>query len=101
MNQTVEMYPLSSYDGQGREQLGQGVTLRCRAQAMSKNIMGPNNQLITIALVLYVPPNSAVELDYKALYLGEYYKVLRKYPTPNGEGTIEFIKVECTKWQQV
>ncbi len=99
MNQTCTIYPKTGYSGEGRASLGTGVSSICRAQSMNKNVRISERETATIDLLLYLPADTDVGLDYKVTYNGSDHKMLKIYPTPNGEGVTEFNRVECIKWQ--
>jgi hypothetical protein len=99
MNQTITVYQRSSYDGEGREVVGNGTTVRARVQPKTKNVFSQNSQLLTVEIVAYVPPDTSIVVDDRVGYGSQFYKVHTAYPTPNGDGNVEFIKVELLKWQ--
>lgn len=100
LNQTLTIYPKTSYNAQGREVVGAGVDTKARVQETSKRRMLPNGNLITIDLVAYVPPDTTVETDYRADYSGQKYKVWSKYAAVKGNGATHHLKLELVKWRE-
>lgn len=99
LNQTLTLYSKSSYDAYGREVVGTGTSVQCRFQQTSKHRMGPNNSLIIIDGICYVPADTTVELDDKVTFDSVDYKVYSKYIPVDGAGDTHHIKLELIKWK--
>ena len=95
-NQTILIYGKTSYNSQGREVLGSGVSVRARLQPKRKSIFLPNQEVIALAAIAYVPADTTVNIDDRVTYAGVNYKVFSKYPVPGGTGNIDHIKLELT-----
>lgn len=98
LNQTITIYNQSSYDDFGEVVVGSGTLAKARVQLQMKQRILPNNAVITIDGVAYVPLGTSVSVDDKVTYGGTDYKVLAKYPVPDGQGNTNHIKLELTKW---
>lgn len=99
LNQTIVIYGKTSYNAQGREVVGAGVSVSARVQPKTKNIMSPTGAILTIDAVIYVGPDTTVNVDDKLTYDGQTYKVYSKYRVAGFGGTINHLKLEVIKWQ--
>lgn len=99
LNQTISIYNKSSYDEYGRLTVGSATSVKARFQPQTKRILAPNGDVLTISAIAYVPSDTTVNTDDKIVYDSNTYKVITKYPTPNGKGNTHFIKLELIKWQ--
>lgn len=97
-NQTIDLYTGSVYDEFGREDHSISTSVKCRFQKTSKNRLGPNGSLITIAAVCYVPSDTTIEIDDRITFDSEDYKVYGKYTAIDGAGNTNHIKLELVKW---
>lgn len=99
LNQSVTLYSKASYNAEGREVMGSGVSVSARAQETTKRKLLPNGSQIEISLILYVEPSTTVSTDDKVTYNGNNYKVFSKYNAVDEFGAVNHIKLECIKWR--
>jgi len=99
LNQTIIIYGKSSYNSQGREVVGSGVSVKARFQAKQKNIMLPTGATITISAIAYVASTISANIDDKVTYDSQTYKVFAKYKVPDSKGNTNHIKLDLLKWQ--
>lgn len=99
LNQTIVVYPKSSYSAQGREIVGGATNVRARVQAKNKNVMTPTGAILTIEAVVYILPTASVNVEDKVTYSGQTYKVYSKYPAVDGQGETNHYKLELIRWQ--
>lgn len=99
MRQTATHYAKTSYDGYGNQVLSSGSDIECRFQPKTKRKLLDNGDVVTIVATCYVPKSTTISSGDKVTYSGANYQVLDVYPTPNGEGQTEFIRVDLVKWQ--
>lgn len=95
-NQTILIYGRTSYNAQGREVLGASVSVKGRIQPKRKTIFLPNQEVIVLAAIAYVPSDTTVNIGDRLTYAGINYKVYNKYPVPDGQGNTNHIKLELT-----
>lgn len=100
LNQTVTIYPKSSYNKYGREVVSSGAENCARVQEVSKSKLLPNGQTINIDLIVYLKNNVTVSINDKLDYLGTKYKVFSFSKPVDGSGQLHHIKIECIKWQE-
>lgn len=99
LNQTIVIYGKTSYNAQGREVVGSGVSVPARVQMTNKNVMGPNGAILTIAAKVDVGPNTTVNVDDKVTYAGQNFKVYTVYPVPGRLGTTHHKLLDLIRWQ--
>ena len=99
MNQTITKYAKSSYNDEGREVVGSGSTVQCRFQKRTSRRLLPNNTVITIDAIVYVPPATSINTDDKVTFESQNYKVFAIYEAVGGDGQKNHLKCELIKWQ--
>lgn len=99
LNQTIVVYPKSSYSAQGREVVGGGTNVLARVQAKHRNIMTALGAILTIEAVVYVAPSASINTEDKVTFSGQTYKVYSKYPVVDGQGETNHYKLELIRWQ--
>lgn len=99
LNQSVTLYNQSSYDEYGRVDTGSGITVQARVQPKQTRRLLANGDVLVVDAIAYVPADTSVSTDDRIDHGGISYKVLNKYPTPDGKGDTHFIKLELLKWQ--
>lgn len=95
-NQTIVIYGRTSYNAQGREVVGAGVSVQGRLQPKRKTIFLPNQEVVSLMGIAYVPANTTVNIGDRITYAGVTYKVFNKYAVPDGNGNTNHIKLELT-----
>lgn len=101
LNQTIVVYGKTSYNAYGREVVsGSATSVKARFQPQTKTRLLPNGAVLTIDAVAYVPANTTINVDDRVDVGTTRYKVLAKYPTPDGQGNTNHIKIELIKWQE-
>ena len=98
-NQTITLYPKASYNKDGREVVGAGVTHKVRIQPVTKSRLLPNGQVARIDAICYMKPDVTVEIDYKITHNGKDYKVFGKSLAIDGSGNTNHIKFELIQWK--
>lgn len=99
LNQTITIYSKSAFSADGRASFTTETEVDARFQATTKQRVLPNNALITILAIAYVPSDTVVNIDDKVSYGGVNYKVFGKYAAIDGDGCTNHIKLELIKWQ--
>lgn len=99
LNQAIRLYSKTSYDSYGRVVNSGYETVQARFQPQTKTRLMPNNSVIVIDAIAYVPSDTTVAIDDRVSYGGQNYKVIGTYPTPDGQGKTSHIKLELVKWQ--
>lgn len=100
LNQVITIYPETSYNSQGREVVGTGVTVKARIQPKQKTRLKPNGEVQVIDAKAYVLPSITVNIDDRVDYGSFKYKVVSKYPVPDGLGNTDHIELELALWQK-
>lgn len=98
-NQSIVIYTKSGYDKFGKPTASTSTTVSARVQRTTRQRLLPNNSLVTILAIAYVPALTVVNLDDRVTYDGADYKVFAKYNATQGDGTTHHIKLELSKWQ--
>lgn len=98
-NQTITLYPTSSYDRYGKLVTGSGTEYPARFQETTKDVLSPTGELIHIVGIVYVSPNITIAVNDKVTYSGSDFKVFKKYSAVDGQGATSHIKLELIKWQ--
>lgn len=99
LNQTITVYPKSSYNRYGREVVGTGVDYPCRITEASKSRLLPNGQVIQIDAVCHIEGDVG-EINDKAVYNGHKYKILNRKVARGYTGNAHHSKMELVKWQE-
>lgn len=98
-NQTITIAAKNGYNEEGRETVGGSTSVLARIQETTRRRLLPNNTLVTIDAIAYVPSSTTVTTDDKVSYNNTNYKVYGKYLAVDGSGQTNHIKLELTKWQ--
>ena len=99
MNQTITKYAKSSYNSEGREVVGSGSSVKCRFQKRTVRRLLPNNSVVTIDAVVYMPGDTSISNDDKVSFESVNYKVFAVYEAVDGAGVKNHLKCELIKWQ--
>lgn len=97
--QSITIHSRASYNAQGREVMGTNTTVKARVQPSTKTRLMAGGAVLVIDAIAYVGPTVAVNIDDKVVYDSIPYKVINKYPTPDGTGQTNHIRLELQKWQ--
>lgn len=97
--QTITIYPKSGYDKFGKPTNSTSATVSARVQKTTRQRLLPNNSLVLILAIVYVPATTVVNVDDKVTYSGIDYKVFSKSEAIDGMGAVNHIKLELQKWQ--
>lgn len=98
-NQSIVIYPKTGYDKFGKPTASTSATVSARVQRTTKQRLLPNNSLVVILAIAYVPATTVVNVDDRVTYLGNDYKVFALSEATQGNGTVHHIKLELSKWQ--
>ena len=101
LNQEITLYTKVSYNSYGREVPGSGTVLNARIQKTNKQKLLPNNSMITIEVIAYVPGGTVVAIDDKITYDAVNYKVYGVYTAVDGAGKTHHKRLDLIKWAQV
>ncbi len=101
LNQEITLYAKTGYNKEGREAVGSGSTVNARVQLVSKRRLLPNNSLVIVSAIVYVPATTSINTDDKVTYGGVDYKVFSRTDAVGGNGAIDHIKLELIKWQAI
>lgn len=99
LNQTIYIRNASGFDSYGRRTTGSQTTVKARVQMNTKRKLLPNNDVIVVDAVAYVPADTTVSDNDRITYASSEYKVFAKYPVPGMDGRTHHIKLELVKAQ--
>lgn len=99
LNQTIVVYSKTSYNAQGREVVGSGVSVSARVQMVTKNVTTPTGAILTIIAKVFVGPDASVNVDDKITFSGQNFKVYNKYPSVGRLGQVHHYELQLIKWQ--
>lgn len=99
LTQQITIATRNGYNAYGRETVSDTATVNSRFQKDTKQKLLPNNSIITIEAVCYVPGDTTIAIDDKVTYGGVDYKVYCIYAAVDGTGNTNHLKLELTKWK--
>lgn len=98
-NQSIVIYPKSGYDKFGKPTNSTPATVSARVQKTTRQRLLPNNSLVLILAIVYVPATTVVSVEDKVTYQSIDYKVFSVNEAVKGDGSVHHIKLELQKWQ--
>jgi hypothetical protein len=98
-NQTITVYPKTSNDRYGRVVIGAGSSNNCRFQKINKIVLLPTGQTKVINAIVYAQPDLNIHVNDRVDYSSESYQVFGLSEAVDGNGVINHLKLELTKWQ--
>lgn len=99
LNQTITIYPKSSYDGYGREVVGSGVSYRSRFQKKNTSVLLPNGQVIQLIATVYIAGEPSINVNDKVTYGSRDYKVYGIYTGTDGQGNTNHTRLDLIEWR--
>ena len=99
LNQTLTLNVVSGKDRYGRENYGSSSTVRCRFQKSNKVVLQSNGETQAIDAIIFVNPDTSVNVDDKVVYSSEAYKVINKNSVVGAGGDVHHLELEVIKWQ--
>lgn len=99
MRQNANIYNKTGYDKFAHAAFGSPTQVRCRFENSTKMRLLPNQQMIQLAGIFYFPPNTTISVEDKISYGALNYTAFTVNSEVDGEGEIQFIKVEVQRWQ--
>lgn len=98
LHQTVSHYPRTSYDGYGRETETTATDYLARVVLMTKRLMLPNGEFMTVDASCVVLDDPAIAIDDRIDYLGVKYRVHGIKKAVDGQGNVHHITMQLVKW---
>jgi len=98
LNQTVTISPQSSRGADGETVFGDAVSVKSRFEAVTKRILLPDSQVLTIDAFVVVGPTITVSTGDKVTYDSNDYKVVDVFEVPGGSGSVEQKELRLVKW---
>jgi hypothetical protein len=98
LNQTVTHYTRSGYDSYAREvDAGVGTGYSARVQLVTKRILLPNGEIMTIDALCFIAGEPGIEIDDRIDYKGVKYRVHGKKENVDGQGNVHHVTLQLAK----
>lgn len=99
LNQTSTVYNKTGHGGDGRETVGSGTVVACRAEEKTKMRMTPSGEPVRIDITFFYPSDTAINVDDRISYSSVDYKVITRSVLVDGRGATRHLEIEAQRWQ--
>ena len=98
LNQSATLYVRSGYDADGETSFGSGSTIKGRFEPMTKRILLPNGQTLTIDAIAIVKASESLNTNDRVTYDSQEYKIVDIFKVPDDLGNTHHQELRLVKW---
>lgn len=98
LNQTITLSGSDVQDKFGKTSYSSGTDYLCRFQKVTKNIVTAQNELTPISAIVFLGPDTVVDIGYKAIFGTSDYKVMSVEPMIDRYGRTRHYELSLQEW---
>ena len=99
LNQTATIANRSGHSADGRETVGTGTDVDCRAEETTKMVMTATGEPVRIDIIFFFEGDVSVNVDDRITYGSSTYKAITKSVLVDGRGNTRHVEVQAQRWQ--
>lgn len=98
LNQTLSLYSDGVVDKFGKVTYGAAVSYPCRFQKVTRTMVTPQHELTPIDGIVFLGPDTIVDIGYKLTFDSKDYKVMSVEPLVDGRGRIRHYELKVQRF---